>query len=351
MKLNFQKKLINWYSVNKRDLPWRRTKEPYFIWLSEIILQQTQVKQGLPYYNAFTENYPSIWDLAQDEEENVLKIWQGLGYYSRARNLHKTAKIICEQFNGVFPSSYMELVKLPGVGDYTASAIASICFDEATAVVDGNVYRFYSRFFGIHTPINSTDGKREFKTLAQEILPGSNNGDFNQAVMEFGARQCKPKSPDCPNCIYIMDCQANKLDMVDQLPVKMRKQRIRNRYFNYLFIQSTRNGKVLISKRDKPGIWRNLYEFPLIESEEPVDNYEDLSEEKIKELTRITPFSTSLFNQKDIVHKLSHQHIHTKFWIVETDASLEDGVEPYELESLPVPVLIQDFLEEYGLNT
>lgn len=350
MKLNFQKKLTGWYSANKRELPWRRSKDPYFIWLSEIILQQTQVKQGLPYYNSFIKAYPGIWDLAHSSEENVLKLWQGLGYYSRARNLHKTAKIICEEYGGSFPSTYEGLLKLPGIGDYTASAIASICYDAPTAVVDGNVYRFYSRFFGINTPVNTGPAKREFKELAQKMLPDSNTGDFNQAVMEFGARQCKPQSPDCMNCIFKEDCKAYSTDMVDKLPVKIKNQRIRNRYFNYLFIQSVQNGNILIEKRDKPGIWRNLYEFPLIETDKPIDNSEELSSERIGELADSASFRATLFNDKDIVHKLSHQHIFAKFWIVETDSLLKQGVETYKLLDYPVPVLIQDFIEEYGLK-
>ncbi len=349
MKLNFRKKLIDWYSVNKRELPWRETREPYFIWLSEIILQQTQVRQGLPYYLSFAETFPTVWDLARASEDEVLKLWQGLGYYSRARNLHKTAQLVCGKYHGEFPDSYTELLKLPGVGDYTASAIASICYDAPTAVVDGNVYRFYSRFFGIKTPINSAGAKKEFKSLAQEMLPGSDTGNFNQAVMEFGARQCRPKSPDCEVCVFERDCKSRKLGMVNILPVKTKRQKIRNRYFNYIVVRSVQNRKVLLSRRDKPDIWQNLYEFPLIESDRPIEKSADLPEDDIIKITDVSNFNTTLYNPKDIVHKLSHQHIHAKFWIVETDSILDRGIEPYSLESYPVPVLIQDFMEEYGL--
>ena len=187
----FSNFLISWYSINKRDLPWRQTKDPYYIWLSEIILQQTQIKQGLPYYTSFTEKYPTVFDLAKAEESQVLKLWQGLGYYSRARNLHASAKFIANELNGVFPNTYKELLKLRGVGDYTASTIASICFNEVTAVVDGNVYRVLSRYFGIDTPINSSKGAKEFKQLAQELIDVNNPADFNQALMEFGAVNLK----------------------------------------------------------------------------------------------------------------------------------------------------------------
>ena len=198
--MDFSKVLINWYLKNNRELPWRKTKNPYHIWLSEIMLQQTRVAQGLPYYLKFTEAFPTVFDLANADESYVLKLWQGLGYYSRARNLHFTAKYIAEELNGVFPNTYKGLLKLKGVGDYTASAIASICYSEPTAVVDGNVYRVLSRYYGIDTPINSTKGIKDFKELAQQILDKENIGAYNQAIMDFGAIQCKPKSPNCGEC-------------------------------------------------------------------------------------------------------------------------------------------------------
>ncbi len=206
--MNFKKILTNWYSINKRNLLWRSTKNPYFIWLSEIIMQQTQVKQGSPYYEAFINQFPTVFDLAEADEETVLKLWQGLGYYSRARNLHASAKHIAYELNGKFPTTYSEIIKLKGVGDYTASAIASICFDEPTAVVDGNVYRVLSRYFGIDTPINSTQGIKEFKALASTLLDTAHPGDYNQAVMEFGATQCKPKNPYCMVCPLKDSCVA-----------------------------------------------------------------------------------------------------------------------------------------------
>ena len=216
--MNFSNNLIKWYSVNKRSLPWRETVNPYYIWLSEIILQQTQIKQGLPYYLSFTKEFPNIFDLANADETRVLNLWQGLGYYSRARNLHFTAKFIANELNGIFPDTYQDLIKLKGVGDYTASAIASICYNKPTPVVDGNVYRFLSRYFGIETPINSSKAKKEFKDLAQELIDVRNPAEFNQAIMEFGARQCKPQNPDCEKCPFNSSCVALQKNLIKKLP-------------------------------------------------------------------------------------------------------------------------------------
>ena len=218
--MQFSKTLINWYSANKRNLPWRETRDPYSIWLSEIILQQTQVKQGLPYFNSFLAEFPTIFDLAKVEESKVLKLWQGLGYYSRARNLHATAKYIANELQGEFPNNYKALLKLKGVGDYTASAISSICFNEVAAVVDGNVYRVLSRYYGITTPINSSKAIKEFKFLAQKLIDKERPAEFNQAIMEFGAIQCKPKNPNCSLCPLNSSCFALQKNIVAQLPVK-----------------------------------------------------------------------------------------------------------------------------------
>jgi len=221
-ELLFSKTLITWYLKNKRDLPWRGIANPYFIWLSEIILQQTRVAQGTPYYFAFTKAFPTINDLATAEEETVLKLWQGLGYYSRARNLHAAAKYVVDELDGVFPATFSEIIKLKGVGDYTASAIASICFNKPTAVVDGNVYRVLARYYGIDTPINTTAGIKQFKTLAQALLDPEQPGTHNQAMMEFGARHCTPKSPDCSTCVFKNGCAAFGNDKVSLLPVKLK---------------------------------------------------------------------------------------------------------------------------------
>ncbi|EPR73210.1 A/G-specific adenine glycosylase [Winogradskyella psychrotolerans RS-3] len=232
--MDFNHKLITWYSDKKRELPWRETSNPYYIWLSEIILQQTQVKQGLPYYDAFVTQYPTIFDLANASETSILKLWQGLGYYSRARNLHFTAKHIVNELDGKFPNTYKDLLKLKGVGDYTASAIASIAFNEVAAVVDGNVYRVLSRYFGIETPINSTLGIKEFKSLASTLIDHKQPATYNQAIMEFGAIQCKPKNPDCTVCPFQDSCVALQNQMVDVLPVKLKKTKVTVKYFNFL---------------------------------------------------------------------------------------------------------------------
>ena len=223
----FSKRLKQWYLQNKRELPWRSTQDPYKIWLSEIIMQQTRVEQGLPYYLRFTEAYPNVHSLANAPEQEVLKLWQGLGYYSRARNLHTTAIRVSKELDGNFPDHYKELKTLKGVGDYTASAIASFCFNEPVAVVDGNVYRVLSRVFGVETPINSTQGIKEFKALAQELIDHKDPATFNQAIMEFGAIQCKPQNPLCETCPFNDVCLALKNDQIKELPVKIKKTKIR----------------------------------------------------------------------------------------------------------------------------
>ena len=345
--MNINKTLTHWYSVNKRDLPWRRTKNPYFIWLSEIILQQTKVEQGLPYYEAFVTNYPTIFNLASANESDVLKLWQGLGYYSRARNLHATAKYIVDALNGTFPDNYKDLIKLKGVGDYTASAIASICFNEVCAVVDGNVYRAFSRYFGITTPINTTQGQKEFKVLAQKLIDKKDPAEFNQAIMEFGARQCKPKNPDCSVCPLQNSCVALQKNIITELPVKKKSLKPKKKYFNFLvFVSGDR--KTILEKREGKGIWQNLYQFPLIESKESMSFSTMTSELKNHDLTNATTFNLSLYNEEVIIHKLSHQHLHTKFWIIETDALATKGVSINKIEAYPVPVLLSNFMETFN---
>lgn len=348
--MNFYTILINWYSIYKRSLPWRETKDPYFIWLSEIILQQTQVKQGLPYYKTFVKAYPKIQDLANDLEQNVLKNWQGLGYYSRARNLHYTAKTIAYDHHGIFPNNYKELIKLKGVGDYTASAIASIAFNEAKAVLDGNVFRVLARYFGVDTPINSTEGLKEFKALAQSLIFYDDPGTYNQAIMEFGALQCKPKNPDCKTCPLNNSCLALKHNTVDKLPVKLKKTKIQKKYFNYLvFIDPLKN--TLIEQRSTKGIWQNLYQFPLIESSNSITEkqFNSLLMHHDYDSSSIGNFYT--FNSEDIVHKLSHRHLYVKFWIIELHSNLPNGVASKTLSSYPVPVLIANFLKEFNFET
>ncbi len=347
--MNFTKILTNWYSVNKRDFPWRNTKEPYFIWLSEIILQQTQIKQGLPYYETFVSKFPTVFHLAAAQEGDVLKLWQGLGYYSRARNLHFTAKHIVKEFNGIFPNNYKDLIKLKGIGDYTASAVASICFDESAAVVDGNVYRALSRYFGIKTPINSTDGIKEFKSLATTLIDRKNPGDYNQAIMEFGAIQCKPQNPDCQICPFNDSCVALQKGLVNTLPVKLKKTKVSNKYFNFLVLISS-DKQTLFEKRTKQGIWQNLYQFPLVETKTSLDQSKFKTHPLITDYLQDIAYEHSLYNEMDIVHKLSHQHLHTKFWIIEVDQLPEKGVSISELIKFPTSILISNFIDEFNFT-
>lgn len=346
----FAKKLIRWYLQNKRDLPWRKSKDPYLIWLSEIILQQTRVAQGLPYYMKFIESYPTVHHLASATEAQVLKSWQGLGYYTRARNLHHTAKKIATDYNGQFPETYAELIKLKGIGDYTASAIASFCFDKVEAVVDGNVYRVLSRIFGMATPINTSAGHKEFKSLAQRLIDGEQPGIFNQALMEFGSQQCTPKNPDCASCIFKMDCVANENSLIDTLPVKLKSKPVKKRFFNYLVVLLPEN-KTIIQQRKEKGIWKKLYEFPLVETKRNVSLNQLKKIDEFQEFAKAwRPDSIILYNEKSVVHKLSHQHIYTRFWILETTISQNEAVSIPKMQHYAVPVLIENFMTQFFGN-
>lgn len=348
--MDFSKTLTYWYSEYKRNLPWRGTKDPYLIWLSEIIMQQTQIRQGLPYYKAFLARFPRVFDLAAADENEVLKLWQGLGYYSRARNLHFTARYVANELNGEFPKTYKELLKLKGVGDYTASAIASICYNEAHAVVDGNVYRVLSRYFGIDTPINITAGIKLFKNRARDLLPKDNFGDYNQAIMEFGARQCKPQSPDCSKCPLNKTCSALQLDMVRHLPVKTNRVKITRKHFNYLvFISKDRT--TILHKRTTKGIWQNMYQFPLAETDKDLLQEDFIIDPTIRRILNGSEYNLDLYNEQPIAHKLSHQHLYTKFWILTVDELPQEGVEISKIESLPVPTLISNFIREFNFSS
>ncbi|MFY0629084.1 MAG: A/G-specific adenine glycosylase [Flavobacteriaceae bacterium] len=342
--MSFSKTLIYWYLQQKRDLPWRKTQNPYLVWLSEIMLQQTRVAQGMSYYLKFSDAFPTIKDLAEADESTVLKMWQGLGYYSRARNLHFTAKHIANELDGVFPSSYKELLKLKGVGDYTASAISSICFNEACAVVDGNVYRVLARYFGIHTPINSTKGIKEFKQLAQSLIEAKEPGTFNQAIMDFGSLQCKPQNPNCEECPLQTSCVAFEKKQIKELPVKEKKLKVRKRYFNYLVIL-TADHKTVLEERKGKGIWQGLYQFPLLETTKDIGE-EILDSEEFKKMIPSTS-EVQLYNESEIIHKLSHQHLHTRFWIVKANEYSKATISLSDIEKYPVPVLIDNFLKRY----
>lgn len=345
--MRFSKTLIHWYSNNKRNLPWRQTINPYYIWLSEIILQQTQVKQGLPYYEAFVIEFPSVYHLAKAEESKVLKLWQGLGYYSRARNLHSTAKYVVNELNGEFPNNYKGLIQLKGIGDYTASAIASICFNEVAAVVDGNVYRVLSRYFGIDTPINSSKGAKEFKALAQELIDKKQPAEFNQAIMEFGATQCKPKNPDCTDCTFSKGCIAFNKSRINELPVKIKSAKAKKKYFNFLVFIS-KDDKTILEKREGKGIWQNLYQFPLVETEQNVTSKALEVLVKDYSLLKNQPYEITLYNKDVIIHKLSHQHLYTKFWIINVENLKDGGIQMSEIRDYAVPILIGDFIEVFN---
>lgn len=347
--MEFSKSLIHWYLQNKRDLPWRKTTAPYAIWLSEIMLQQTRVAQGLPYFLRFIDAFPTVQDMAAAPEEQVLKLWQGLGYYSRARNLHATAKQIAFEMDGIFPQSSAGLLKLKGVGDYTAAAIASISYGEAVPVVDGNVYRVLSRYFGIETDISSSGAKKQFTELAASLLPKGLASEFNQAMMEFGALQCVPKSPDCGACIFTEKCVAFNTGKVGQLPVKLKKTKVTNRYFNYLIVKDVNNNSV-IQKRTAKGIWHNLYEFPLLETEMLLSGEETLVRIANFEGLGFVPEHITLLNQDVIVHKLSHQHLSVRFWEVTVGEVVNGAIGVDLLKSYPFPIVIYNFIENHWSN-
>lgn len=346
----FSKGLKAWYLQNKRDLPWRNTRDPYKIWLSEIILQQTQVAQGLAYYERFVAQYPKVQNLASASENQVLKLWQGLGYYSRARNLHTAAKEIVSQKGGLFPQTYQEILKLKGVGSYTAAAIASFAFNEPKAVLDGNVYRLLSRLFGIYTPIDSTAGKKQFQELADLLLNRKQAALHNQAIMEFGSQVCKPTKPDCLNCIFRSHCAALKNKVVEALPVKAKKTAVRNRYFNYLIVIGQKKN-ILVKKRGPKDIWQGLYEFILSETEHKVK----LTPSKIKQV--LAPLSaakvTILQQSAEFKHILSHQHLYVTFNVVDAEIKSNGDYKQIsykQLLKLPVPQLIEKFLKGSDLQ-
>lgn len=357
----FSKKLINWYLENKRNLPWRQTRDPYRIWLSEIILQQTRVEQGKPYYFSFTETYPTVFDLAAAKEDEVMRLWQGLGYYSRARNLHATAKMVAYAMDGKFPDTYKGLKQLKGVGDYTASAIASICFDEAQAVVDGNVYRVLSRIYGIEEEINTTTGQRIFKELAQKLIDKKDPATFNQAIMEFGATHCKPKNPYCLHCPFNEKCVALATNKIDELPKKKGKIKVKDRFFHFMLFRES--DKIALMRREGKGIWHGLYQFPLLELDKnmPEENVVQHIEASVLngDLSRFifalsekaaetpAPYIKKL-NETPVLHKLSHQNLYIDFYemqVEQIDPKFAVAIEA--LDSYALPRAIDRFLEKY----
>ncbi len=341
-------KLISWYQQNKRDLPWRNTQDPYKIWLSEIILQQTRVEQGMPYYLHFIEKYPTVYDLAKAPEEEVLRSWQGLGYYSRARNLHFAAKEVVAIYKGQFPNTYEEIIKLKGIGEYTAAAIASFAFKEPKAVVDGNVFRLLSRLFNISTAINTGAGKKEFTLLANQLIDPVKPDLFNQAIMEFGAIQCKPK-PICETCPFQSMCLAYEMQNIDTLPVKLNKLKIKERYFHYFHIEH--DGGIYLNRRIEKDIWQHLYEMPLIESTSEMTEEQIMQSDAWKNIFADAAITIHHISD-NLKHILTHQRIFAKFWKLSIgpewhqNQALYQYVKDDELKIFPLPRLIEQYFQK-----
>ncbi|MFH1160993.1 MAG: A/G-specific adenine glycosylase [bacterium] len=349
--MRFTSKLITWYHRHKRDLPFRGTCDPYLIWVSEVILQQTRMEQGLGYYLRFVERFPDMVSLASADEEEVLKLWQGLGYYSRARNLHETARKLVKENGGQFPKTYKEIRNLKGIGDYSAASIASLSFGEPYPAVDGNVYRFLARFFGIKDPAGSGSGKKRAVQLSSERIDRKNPGAFNQAMIEFGALVCKPANPACQDCIFRSGCYAFTRNIVDRLPVRSKQTKIRRRYFNYLVITDEQKGAIRIHLHKRTGndIWENLYDFPLIETTRKVslktlfnsEAFRSYFPERLPEISHVS---------EEFRHILSHQIILARFFRVSLKgqpARISRPVTLDEIRQFPVPRLITLYLQKY----
>ncbi|WP_295794350.1 A/G-specific adenine glycosylase [Mucilaginibacter sp.] len=343
--MNFNHELLNWYLNNKRDLPWRNTTDAYVIWLSEIILQQTRVEQGMPYFNRFLEKYPTVTSFAAASEDDILKLWQGLGYYSRGRNMLKTARLVQEQYDGIFPQRYDQLIKLTGIGEYTAAAISSFSSNEAKAVVDGNVYRLLARYLGIDEPINSTKGKKIFQEAANDLLNSEMPGIHNQAMMEFGAVICKPKNPACGICPVRTGCYAFTHNAINSLPVKLNKVKVRERFFNYFLV--TDSYSVLVNKRDQTDIWANMYDLPLIETTALLTPEELFNGDKVTEffganlkISEISPLKK---------HVLTHQRLYVRLITLQNKPlKLQENwfYTPVEnLQKLAIPKIVFIFIK------
>ncbi|MBC7418329.1 MAG: A/G-specific adenine glycosylase [Pedobacter sp.] len=349
--MSFQTEIITWYLQNKRDLPWRNTRDPYVIWLSEIILQQTRVEQGLPYFTKFLEAFPTVAAFAAASETQILKLWQGLGYYSRGRNMLFTAQQISADHQNVFPTGYDQLIQLKGVGDYTAAAISSFSADELKPVLDGNVFRVLSRYFGISTPINSNNGKKEFIMLARELIIGQKPSLYNQAIMEFGALQCKPRSPNCTVCPLQSGCYARTNHLVDSLPVKEKKLKKRIRYFNYLLC--VKDQQILVHQRTGSDIWQELFDLPLLETE---NNFQDDFKNFSDQLNKSYGEAVNITHLEQKKHLLTHQTIYVDFFALDNyiinfsqNADIK-WVTLAEFEQLPQPKVIANFIEKHFSN-
>ena len=343
--MSFENQLLEWYINNKRDLPWRKNKDPYRVWISEIILQQTRVVQGEKYFNNFIKKFPSLRSLASSGESEVLKIWKGLGYYNRAINIHKTSREIVNTLNGVFPNTYDELIKLKGIGDYTASAISSICFNEYNPVVDGNVLRFLARYYGLKTPVDSLKGQRDIKEIGKTLINKLDNpGDFNQAMMEFGALICTP-FPDCESCMFNSKCIAFDNIEVDLIPIKSKRKKQKERFLNYIvFIDNQTN--TIVNKRTNKDIWYKLNEFPLIESKTKIGNITAFDE--FKKLTDFNSLSIKEENKEvyHVKHILSHQILYISFYQIIVKETISSGIHISKLNNYNFPVPITNFINK-----
>ncbi|MDM1521681.1 A/G-specific adenine glycosylase [Empedobacter sp. 225-1] len=346
--MNFNYLILSYFDKNKRDLPWRHTKDPFRIWLSEIILQQTRVDQGMKFYNNFIQEFDTIFDLANAEEQKVLKLWQGLGYYSRARNLHYTSKVISDELNGHFPTNFNDLKKLKGIGDYTAAAISSIVYNEAVPAVDGNMFRVFARYFNIEDDISSPKTKKIFWDLGLEIIDKKRPGDFNQAVMDLGATICTPKQPKCEICPLNESCEALRLNKVTELPVKLKKTKVSNRFLHFIIIEN--ESTIAFSKRTGNDVWKNLFTFPKIETEtDLLDKGWILDQNLENKLTFID----------EEKHVLSHQNLFIKYWKLNvslneiTKMKAENNFEMISLNNLedyPLPKPIEKFINKHYLD-
>ena len=339
----FSRIILQWYSENARDLPWRRTRDPYAVWLSEIILQQTRIIQGTAYWHRFMERFPTVRDLAEASEDEVLRLWEGLGYYSRARNLHTAAKQIVA--DGGFPDTLEGIRNLKGVGDYTAAAIGSICFDLPAAVVDGNVYRVLARYFGLSTPVGTTEAKKEFTRLANQLLPADSPAQFNQGMMDFGALQCTPQNPACLTCPLQATCNAFRTGRVEMLPVKKPAVQVQERRFSYVYVRF--NGQTAIRRRGPGDIWQGLYEPIVIESEGASGNYfsQGFAKNQFPEAD-----DSLLLLRKEVKHQLTHRTLLTDFYLWEPNErpELPEGyfwIKETELDRYAKPRLFELLLE------
>lgn len=355
--MNFSDHLLSWYDGNGRKLPWRTTRNPYLVWVSEIILQQTRMEQGLVYYSRFTEVFPDVYALANASEHQVLRAWQGFGYYSRARHLHRAARQIVDDFGGVFPETSREWIRLKGVGPYTAAAIASIAFDEAVPAIDGNVIRILARLYAIRQNMDTSAGKKVFYDLAMRLLPDLRAGDFNQAMMDFGSLVCKPVRPDCQDCIFQFQCKAFRQGVVGQYPLRRRKKPVRVRHFNYFcfYTDDPQDGvSFFIQQRKGNDIWKSLYEFPLLETKHNTPVEELTAHPWLKALFRDDTVSVPEHDGVTLKHQLTHQRICARFFRIRLYDSLKEKLMQQYLfvnretfDSLPKSRLIEGFLKKW----